>query len=122
MNRPNKIDALYDGRRHVQSRRNVREDGRSSTQSDIGELSKTRQSLNDQKFGRRLSEAAHSTPVLSSKRTQMWSSIVFSNGDNFVGYSDVDGSVAAMKAHLEKYIITKDPNTCIRCEWIKDLL
>jgi hypothetical protein len=32
-----------------------------------------------------------------------------------VGYSDVDGSVAAMKAHLEKYI-TKDPNTCIRCE------
>jgi hypothetical protein len=44
----------------------------------------------------------------------MWSSIVFSNGSR-VGYSDVDGSVAAMKAHLEKYI-TKDPNTCIRCE------
>jgi hypothetical protein len=32
-----------------------------------------------------------------------------------VGYSDVDGSVAAMKAHLEKYIInTKDPNTYLR--------
>jgi hypothetical protein len=60
----------------------------------------------------------HSTPVLSSKRTPDVGSIFFSNGDNFgVGYSDVDGSVAAMKAHLEKYIInTKDPNTCIRCE------
>jgi hypothetical protein len=60
------------------SRRNVREDGRSSTQSDIGELSKTRQSLDDQKFGRRLSEAPHSTPVLSSKRTQMWVVLFFS--------------------------------------------
>jgi hypothetical protein len=102
-------------RRHVQSRRNVREDGRSSTQSDIENFQNTPKPR--PKSSVVVCRKPHILRQYYRQNGQMWSSIVF-NGDNFgVGYSDVDGSVAAMKAHLEKYIInTKDPNTCIRCE------
>jgi hypothetical protein len=102
-------------RRHVQSRRNVREDGRSSTQSDIGELSKTRQSLNDQNSVV-VCRKPHILRQYYRQNGPRCEVLFFQTVITSGGISDVDGSVAAMKAHLEKYIIYKDPNTCIRCE------
>jgi hypothetical protein len=98
MNRPNKIDALYDGLVVMYKAAGMSVKTVDPLPNQTLRTFKTRQSLNDKKFGRRLSEAAHSTPVLSSKRTSDGVVLFFQTVITSVGYSDVDGSVAAMKA------------------------
>jgi hypothetical protein len=104
MNRPNKIDALYDGlvvmyKAAGMSVKTV-DPLPNQTLRTFKNTPKPRPKIRSSSVG---SRTFYASIIVKTVRCGV---VLFSNGDNFgVGYSDVDGSVAAMKAHLEKYII-----------------
>jgi hypothetical protein len=69
MNRPNKIDALYDGLVVMYKAAGMSVKTVDPLPNQTLENFQNTPKPQRPKFGRRLSEAAHSTPVLSSKRT-----------------------------------------------------